>query len=113
MESLYSHPKCGASWEGYILDLLQSLLGVEDHEMYFWRTHQGAEIDLILQLGSTTVGIEIKRTMLPKLTRSIYHALDDLKFSDVVIIHAGRESFRLKPKVRTVAARNLLTDLKL
>lgn len=113
MESLYSHPKCGASWEGYILDLLQSLLGLEDHEMYFWRTHQGAEIDLILQLGSTTVGIEIKRTTLPKLTRSIYHALDDLKLSEVVIIHAGRESFRLNPKVRTVAARNLLTDLAL
>ena len=50
---LLTHPRVGASWEGFVLE---QVLAVEPHdEAYFWATHQGAEIDLILRRGDRPV----------------------------------------------------------
>ena len=75
--------------------------------------HTGAELDLLLPRGRRRVGIEIKRTAAPKATRSVRTAIDDLNLQEVVVIHAGRESYRLAANVRTVAASRLDADLGL
>ena len=45
-KSLFTHPKCGASWEGYAIE--ETLKLVQPDNAYFWATHQGAELDLLL-----------------------------------------------------------------
>ncbi|MXW65320.1 MAG: ATP-binding protein [Bacteroidetes bacterium SB0662_bin_6] len=108
---LARHPKIGASWEGFILENLIQALGVEDRQCYFWGTHSGAEIDLVVQQGAGLRGFEIKRTTAPAVTPSMRSALDDLKLNRIDVIHAGAESFPLAKRIHAVAASRLLKDI--
>ena len=110
---LNSHPKSGASWEGFMLEAIIDALGLQDDQAHFWATHNGAELDLVVPRGAKLVGIEIKRTTAPKITRSMRIALDDLNLAELIIVHAGKDSHRLADRVRTVAAGRLHTDLAL
>ena len=113
MHSLNSHPKCGASWEGFVLESAIEQLGLSNEQLFFWAVHTGAELDLLVRRGRRRIGIEIKRTAAPRTTRSMHTAIDDLNLQEVVVIHAGRESYRLAAKVRAVAASRLDVDLDL
>ena len=113
MQSLNSHPKCGASWEGLMLEAIVDRLALRDDEAHFWATHGGAELDLLIARGTKRVGIEIKRTTSPKVTRSVNTAIADLQLAEAVVIHAGKQSYRLAERVRAVAASRLEADLGL
>ena len=108
---LERHPKVGASWEGFLLEQVVSHLSVPEEQMHFWATHAGAELDLLVGRGRRRIGFEFKRTTRPRLTPSIRSALDDLELRQVVVVHAGNQTFPLAKRVRAVAARRLLEDL--
>ena len=112
LQSLNSHPKSGASWEGFLLEAIVDRLRLPDEGIHFRATHTGAELDLLIARGRRRIGIEVKRTTAPRVTRSIRSSLADLDLSEVVV-HAGRESCRLAGKVRAVAASRLDRDLGL
>jgi hypothetical protein len=102
---LFSHPKVGASWEGFVIE---QVLMMEPHdEVFFWATHQGAEIDLILRRGDDLYGVECKRADTPRLTPSIRIALDDLKLKSVFIIYPGIQRFPLTRQVEAVPLKSL------
>lgn len=104
-KALMSHPKLGASWEGFIIE---QLIMTEPHdEAYFWATHQGAEIDLIIRRGNRLFGIECKRTDAPGMTPSIRIALKDLGLERVAIIYPGNKRFPLDKKVEAVPLEEL------
>lgn len=113
MRSLVSHPKVGASWEGLVLESIVSQLGLPEEHAHFWAAHAGGELDLVLTRGTKQVGIEIKRTSTPKVTRSMHTVLDILGLDELIVIHAGRDSFRLARQIRAVSATRLGTDLGL
>ena len=113
MDALNTHPKAGASWEGLIVEAIIDHLGLQDDQAHFWATHGGAELDLLLVRGAKRVGIEIKRTSAPKVTRSVRIAIDDLGLEEAVVVYAGHESYRLGERVRAVAAKRLWNDLGL
>jgi predicted AAA+ superfamily ATPase len=112
MDDLESHPKAGASWEGFILDQLIRRLGAAEEECYFWATYSGAELDLLLVRGRLRLGYEIKRTSSPRLTPSMRSALADLKLTRLDVIHAGERTFPLAERVRAVSASRLLKDIE-
>jgi hypothetical protein len=112
MADLEAHPKAGASWEGFVIDQLVRWLGAETNECYFWATHAGAELDLLVVRGGTRLGFEIKRTSAPAMTRSMHIAMDNLKLERLDVIHAGDHSFPLAERVRAVALRRLLDDIE-
>jgi len=97
---LFSHPKCGASWEGYVIE--ETLKVVEPDEAYFWATHNGAEIDLVLRKAGRMVGIECKRVDAPKLTPSMQIALRDLQLEQIVVIYPGTRKYRLADRISAV-----------
>ena len=68
---LEHHPKVGASWEGYAVE--EVLKALQPDEAYYWATHNGAEIDLILFKDGRRVGVECKRADAPELTPSNAH----------------------------------------
>jgi len=111
MADIEAHPKVGASWEGFIIDQLIRRLGAEANECFFWTTHAGAELDLLVIRGRMRRGFEIKRTTAPKLTRATHIALQDLKLGYLDIIHAGDHTFPLADKVRAVALERLLDEI--
>jgi predicted AAA+ superfamily ATPase len=99
-KALLSHPKAGASWEGFVIE--QVLAGELFDEAFFWATHQGAEIDLVLRRGDEMMGVECKRNDTPRLTPSIRHALEDLGLKRVVVIYPGNKRFSLAEQVEAV-----------
>jgi predicted AAA+ superfamily ATPase len=111
LKDLEGHPKIGASWEGFVLEQVIRRLGASTDECFFWATHGGAELDLLIVRGRKRLGFEIKRTSSPKISPSMRAALKDLYLQRLDIIHAGEESFRMHKKVRAVSISNLLTDL--
>jgi hypothetical protein len=99
-KTLFSHPKVGASWEGLVIE---QVLGTEPHdEAFFWATHQGAEVDLILRRGTRLLGVECKRSDAPRLTASIRIAQRDLGLSRICVVYPGTQRYRLAPGVEAV-----------
>ncbi len=109
--ALDTHPKVGASWEGFLLEAVVQHLGLRPEQCHFWATHGGAELDLLVVDGRRRLGFEFKRTTVPSVTRSMHAALEDLRLSELTVVHAGPETFRLAPRVRAVAASRLLSDV--
>ena len=106
------HPKLGASWEGFIIDQLVQQLGVSPEETYHWRTHQGAELDLLVVRGGVRLGFEVKRTVAPTLTPSMRSAMHDLKLKSLTVVHAGDQTFPLSPYIQAVAFRDVLNAVR-
>ena len=99
-KALLSHPKLGASWEGFVIE---QVLASEPHdEAWFWATHQGAEIDLLLRRGDRLLGVECKRADAPKLTPSIRTALTDLGLARVAVVYPGAKRYPLSEQVEAV-----------
>ena len=99
-KALVSHPKLGASWEGFVIE---QILMMEPHDdAYFWATHQGAEIDLILRRGNRLLGVECKRADAPRLTPSIRIALEDLGLERIAVIYPGNKRFPLSDNVEAI-----------
>ncbi len=111
LKDLESHPKVGASWEGFLLEQVINHLGVSWEECFFWATHGGAELDLLIVRGRRRIGFEIKRTTSPQITPSMRHALSDLHLQSLDVIHAGEHTFPLDKKIRAVSFKNLLKDI--
>ena len=110
-DDLERHPKVGASWEGFGIGQVVDHLRAGWHECYFWRTHAGAELDLLIVRGRMRRGFEFKRTTAPAVTPSMRQALADLKLSSIDVIHAGAETFPMAEGIRAVALSRLHQDL--
>ena len=110
-DDLEGHPKVGASWEGFVVNEIITHLGARPEECFFWATHGGAELDLLIVRGQRRLGFECKRTVAPRLTRSMHTALADLQLECLDVIHAGEHTFPLAPTIRAVALRRLLEDV--
>lgn len=104
---LEAHPKLGASWEGFLFESIVRQLGLRREQCYFWATHGGAELDLLVIEGPYRYGFEFKRTTSPQITRSMQSALSDLRLTRLDIVHAGKDTFPLAKRVRAVAARQI------
>ncbi len=112
LSDLEYHPKVGASWEGFVQEQVIRWLGAHPEECYFWATHSGAELDLLIVRGNRRIGIEIKRTSSPTVTPSMHNALSDLKLDQLYVLHAGEHTFPLSKRIKAVAFTNLFKDVE-
>ncbi len=99
-KDLLNHPKCGASWEGYVIE--EVLKAVDPDEVYFWATHNGAEIDLVLVKKGRMLGVECKRVDAPQLTPSMRIALQDLQLEQIAVVYPGAKRYPLADTVHAV-----------
>jgi hypothetical protein len=107
-----AHPKMGASWEGFALAQVVNRLGARPEECFFWATHAGAELDLLVTRGNRRLGFEFKYTDSPSSTRSMRIAMEDLKLDKLTVIHAGEHTFPLDKTIEAMAISRILDDLK-
>lgn len=96
---LLTHPKLGASWEGFALEEIIRFHQFKEGEVFFWASHGVAEIDLLTFAKGKKLGYEFKYCDVPKITNSINIAIEDLKLDKLFIIYPGKESFQLGPKI--------------
>ena len=94
------HPKVGASWEGYAIE--EVLKALQPDDAYYWATHNGAEIDLVLFKAGRRIGVECKRSDAPTLTPSMRTALVDLKLDQLFVVYPGERRYRLTQQVEVV-----------
>ena len=111
-EALVSHPKVGASWEGFVVRQITHLLAARPDQCFHWSTYSGAELDLLVMAGNRRYGFEVKRTEAPRLTTSMRSALETLDLQRLDVVHAGQRLYQLAPRVRALPAAQLATELR-
>lgn len=99
-ESLCAHPKFGASWEGFALE--QALRRVPDRHVYFWGTHAGAELDLLIMRDGMRWGFEFKASEAPSVTKSMHIALEDLKLRRLWVVYPGTHRFAMTNRIEAI-----------
>jgi predicted AAA+ superfamily ATPase len=102
---LQTHPKSGASWEGYVVE--ETLKAFAPDEAYYWATHGGAELDLLLLKDGCRIGVECKRVDAPRLTPSMRAALEDLELERLFVIYPGSLAYPVADKVMAVPLTSL------
>lgn len=105
-DALMAHPRSGASWEGLVVE--QVLRIAQPDEAYFWATHGGAELDLLLLRGGERIGVEIKRMDSPRVTPSMQIALHDLQLDALYVVYPGQRRYRLAERIEVVPLAALL-----
>lgn len=98
--ALEHHPKVGASWEGYAVE--EVLKALQPDEAYYWATHNGAEIDLLLFKNGRRIGVECKRADAPTLTPSMRTARRDLQLDELRVVYPGTTRYPLGEGVDAV-----------
>lgn len=91
--ALLTHPKLGASWEGFAIE--EILRAQKPDQAYFYAVHSGSELDLLMPVGGKMIGVEFKRADAPKLTKSMQISMDDLGLDELWVVYPGKRSYTL------------------
>lgn len=106
-DAMQTHPKLGASWEGFALE--ETLRAAAPDEAYFWAVHSGSELDLLMFRGGKRIGVEFRRADAPKLTRSMGIAVKDLGLDELVVVYPGVCRYELSETVRVMPLAEIAT----
>jgi len=99
MEQMVTHPKLGASWEGFALEQVIRNSGVSEEETYYWGVHNQAELDLLLFLRGKRLGFEVKYSDAPRVTSSQRAALETLHLDSLTIVCPGSGCYSLDDRI--------------
>ena len=110
LPDVQGHPKLGTSWEGFALEQVLALL--ETRDAYFWATHSGAELDLLVMIGGKRHGFEFKYSDAPGRTRSMSAAIQDLNLEHLWVLYPGNQDYSLEEKISVtpVSSLSILTE---
>lgn len=110
-DDVLGHPVAGPSWEGFAVENLIAAAG--DRRLpYYYRTEDGAEIDLLFERGGTVeMAIEIKRSTAPTLSKGFRLACDVLQPQEVFVVHGGTETWPMGSGVTAIALVALMRRL--
>ena len=96
-DDLHGHPKVGASFEGFGIEQILSCFARRD--AYFWATHAGAELDLLLSVGGRRYGFEFKYNDVPGTTKSMRTVLRDLGLKHLWVVYPGDQAYPLDERI--------------
>jgi predicted AAA+ superfamily ATPase len=108
--TLLGHPKLGASWEGFALD--QIIRHLQIGTPYFWATHAGAELDLLVTIEGRRYGFECKYHDAPGASRSMHIALAELQLEHLFVIYPGSKAYPLQERISVVPLSRMETCRK-
>jgi predicted AAA+ superfamily ATPase len=100
LPDLQGHPKIGASWEGFAIEHIIGAL--ETRDAYFWATHAGAELDLLVMVKGKRYGFEFKYADAPGRSRSMHIAIHDLGLEHLWVIYPGHQEYSLDDKISVI-----------
>ncbi|MGD8702249.1 MAG: ATP-binding protein [Desulfosarcina sp.] len=108
LTDLQGHPKIGASWEGFALE--QVIGAFQTRDAYFWATHAGAELDLMITVAGKRHGFEFKYADAPGRNRSMHIAIGDLGLEHLWVVYPGEQKYALNEDI-TVIPLDLISKL--
>lgn len=101
LEQVSSHPRLGFSWEGFALEEVLCRLKA-DQDAYFYKTHGGAELDLLIMRGGKRYGFEFKFQDAPRPTKSMHSVLQDLRLDQLFVVYPGSKGYPLQDRITAV-----------
>ena len=104
-KELLLHPRSGASWEGFVIE--EIIKATAPDEIYFWGTHSGAELDLLMIKNGEKIGVECKRVDAPKLSPSMRASMQDLQLSRLLVVYPGTKSYPLGDNIHAIPLTSL------
>ena len=107
LNDIFSNPKLGASWEGFVIEQVIQHLNLRENETYFWKAHTGAELDLFFNKRGKSWGIEVKYNEAPTLTKSMISAIAELSLAHLWIIYPGKENYKLDKNISVISLASL------
>ena len=102
VDDLLGHPSTGASWEGFVVEQVCSRLDPAS-QVSFYRTAAGAELDLVVETGSRKIGIEVKFSSAPKVTKGFWQACEDVGVDRAYVVAPVREGWTMAANVEVVS----------
>ena len=109
-KELLSHTICGASWEGYFIE--ETIKATEPDEAYYWATHGGVEIDLVLIKKRRILGVECKRVDAPRITPLMRIACEELNLEQIAVVYPGRKRYTLGNGIAAVPLNTVAEGMK-
>lgn len=106
---LQNHLKLGLSWEGFALEEIIRWHQAMPEECFFWATHGGAELDLLIVKNGERLGFEFKYSDQPRITKSMQIAFENLQLDHLTVIFPARGNFPLAKYVRAIGLIDYLT----
>ncbi len=106
---LMSHPKVGASWEGFAMAQVIAALGATPEQCHYWKLHTGAELDLLIQRNGERRGFEFKLTDSPRSNASMHSAMQSLRLTSLHVVHAGAHSYPMAEGIHALALADVLS----
>ncbi len=103
-EALNTYAKLGSSWEGFALEEIIRVHRAVPEECYFWATHSGAELDLLIVQEGKKHGFEFKYSDVPRLKASMMTAFEDLHLDSLTVIYPGDKNFQLSESHSSIIA---------
>lgn len=94
---LLTHPKLGASWEGFALE--EILHAQQPDQAWFYAVHSGSELDLLMEIHGRRIGVEFKRADAPRATRSMHLAITDTALDELWVVYPGTRSYALNDRI--------------
>jgi uncharacterized protein len=112
LDQLLGHPAVGPSWEGFIVENMIAAAGIDAQPM-FYRTADGAEIDLVFARGGRPhVAIEVKRAAAPKIEKGFRIACEDLQVPHRIIVAATDSPYRASEDVEVHSPASAITRVR-
>lgn len=111
LSQLQKHPKLGSSWEGFALEEVIRARGIKSHQCFFWATHAGAELDLLIVDKNCREGFEFKYTDAPILTPSMKISVSDLELQQLTVIYPGKKSYALGENISVINLEDYLAQM--
>jgi hypothetical protein len=94
---LWTHPKLGASWEGFALE--EIIQAQHPDQTWFYAVHSGSELDLLMEISKRRIGVEFKRADAPHATRSMHLAIADIGLDELWVVYPGTRAYALDDRI--------------
>lgn len=112
LDNLHGDVRIGASWEGYVIEQVKSILN-ENFEIYYYRTHNGAECDLVIcSKGMPYIAVEIKYSSSPTISKGFYQSIGDLKTIHNFIVIPQTETYSIRDNTKVIGFTNFINWLQ-
>ncbi len=95
VNSLIGHPQAGHSWEGFMVEQICGLVP-RGADVSFYRTAAGAELDVVVELGSRKLGFEIKFSSAPTVTKGFWQACQDVGVHHAFVVAPVQQGWPMK-----------------
>ena len=107
--ALLSHPKVGASWEGFVIE--QVLRALRPANAWFWAAHGGGEVDLLLTIDGHRIGFEVTFNESPTVTRAMHNVVDTLQLEHLFVVCPTPHGYPVAERISVLPATQIV-DLR-